>query len=976
MIPSGRPTSGQEKRQYLTQVKLDSYTHVNPVCFTTTLTQTFHNPNQDPLPHVRYTFPLFDGICVNSYTIEYAGQRISGIVQQNQDAKQTYQAAVDHGKTAGLLESMPAGVFAVTLGNVPEGDLIVNIVYGGELKHDASIDGLRYMLPTSIAPRYGDYPGAMVPANAISKGGISITVDIDMGGSAIRKIQSPSHPIAIASGSISTADQPATFSPSQASATLALHSAELGGDFILQISIDDVSKPQAVIERHPDIKGQRALMMTMVPRFSLPVSASEIVFIADQSGSMAGGKNTALVQALKVFLKSLPFSTKFNIIAFGTSYESLWPQSQAYNESNVETALAFVNGFRASRGSTELLKPITATFDQRFDDLPLEVMILTDGAIWKESPVFSYINSKLQSEPGKSDANARIFSLGIGSDVSHSLVEGIARAGNGFAQFVTQNEDTDSKVLRMLKGALYTHTKDYELEVHYQDDQEGCEDDFEIVEKVQHCLNIDDDESAESSEPPHKKQIVSFFSPSADIDELPERNSAQRYLHLPIFEPPKILQAPSTIPPLFPFNRSTVYLLLSPEACQKTVTAVTVRAKTVDGTPLEITVPVQATKAAAMGTSTVHLLAARKAIQDLEDGRGWLHAATVDSPTGTSERIKDKYPGRFDEMVEREAVRLGVNFQVAGRWTSFVAVQQANDREQVGSETRDDLQTATDLAHDQVSHSSGKRKNGAAGKIEEPTVTLSPAGHSNQLQRNRLVESGTSTTDVSVSTGLFDSATSSRYASSTISLTHRECGANSSTSGISAGMAPRGLASGRPRARQSTGGKAPRKQLCTSAARKSAPSSARPAPQISPDTLGAKVENAAIQAQPLARECAVQDHQPANPHVAKMYTLISMQSFVGAWVWSQALASFLEIDEQKFRELVSSYGARGVERETQIILATAMAVEWLRVKVPEKHDVWGMIVGKATTWLKGQIGERTRRGKKLHDVMELVKTYV
>jgi len=69
----------------------------------------------------------------------------AGLVVANhqQDvAKQTYQDAVDRGETAGLLESLPAGIFGVTLGNVPaKTDIIVDITYCGELKHDAAIDG-------------------------------------------------------------------------------------------------------------------------------------------------------------------------------------------------------------------------------------------------------------------------------------------------------------------------------------------------------------------------------------------------------------------------------------------------------------------------------------------------------------------------------------------------------------------------------------------------------------------------------------------------------------------------------------------------------------------------------------------------------------------------------------------------------------------------------------------------------------------
>ncbi|MGG6497651.1 UNVERIFIED_CONTAM: hypothetical protein NY603_32485, partial [Bacteroidetes bacterium 56_B9] len=85
-----------------------------------------------------------------------------------------------------------AGVFGVTLGNVPaQTELLVDITYCGELKHDAAIDGLRYTLPTSIAPRYGNYPGTVLSSN-VTATSMKITVDIDMGEkSALRKVQSP-----------------------------------------------------------------------------------------------------------------------------------------------------------------------------------------------------------------------------------------------------------------------------------------------------------------------------------------------------------------------------------------------------------------------------------------------------------------------------------------------------------------------------------------------------------------------------------------------------------------------------------------------------------------------------------------------------------------------------------------------------------------------------------------------------------------
>lgn len=673
-------------RYNLPQVRLKSHTNITSVCFTTTLQQTFSNTGKDPISQARYAFPLYDGVAVSKYTIKYGETTLQGVVQQKDVAKKTYDAAVERGETAGLLDKLPAGIFGVTIGNIsPETDIHVDIVYCGELKHDAAIDGLRYVLPTSIAPRYGDYPGELMGSTANSNGGISITVDVDMDQSAIRKLQSPSHPVAVSMGATSIDDAKAAFAPSKASVSLALGTTELAGDFVLQLLIDDISKPRMLVEKHPDLPN-RAIMATLVPKFNLETSLPEIVFIADQSGSMQGPKNAALVAALKIFIKSLPIGVRFNICAFGNSYKTLWPKSQAYNEANMTAAIDFVSTFSANYGGTELLKPVEAAFEHMLGDMPLEVMLLTDGEIWGEQELFSFINKQITDN----GANARVFALGIGSDVSHTLVEGVARAGNGFAQFVTQEEETDQKVVRMLKGALYPHLTNRTMEVHYTNKEKTVDtadhDDFELVEKVDYCLKLGGPNTrvSESTATDSKPKAISLFDDSADLDKPVQSENIDRYAHLPKFDVPKILQAPSEVPPLFPFNRTTVCLLLGPDAPQEPVSSITIRADSPQG-PLELTI--EATGTEVIGT-TVHQLAARRAVLELEEGRGWLQSAK----TGSGSLVKEEHKSRFDELVEQEAVRLGETFQVAGKWTSFVAVQadgsSSAEREAVQDESR------------------------------------------------------------------------------------------------------------------------------------------------------------------------------------------------------------------------------------------------------------------------------------------------
>lgn len=666
-----------------------SHTTITSICYTTVLRQTFANPSKITIPQARFTFPLYDGVAVGEYTITFGDTNLEGIFKRNETAKKIYRAAFDRGETAGLIEALPAGVFGVTLGNIPpKTDVLVKTTYCGELKHDAAIDGLRYTLPTSIAPRYGDYPGELLElqSTAMNDGGIAITVDVHMGKNTIRRIQSPSHPVAISMGSFTPAVD-AAFDPSKASAGLALGSAELAGDFILQLIMDNIQTPQAVIEQHPDLSS-RVLMATLVPRFDLGTIHPEIVFIADQSGSIQGFKNEALVSALHIFIKSLPVGVHFNICVFGSTYNLLWPKSQAYNQSNMETAIKFINTFSVNYGATELLNPVRAVFDQSLCDRPLELMLLTDGEIWHEKSLFECISERSKD----CEAGARVFALGIGDDVSHTLVEGVARSGNGFAQFVRQDEEAGTKVIRMLKGALWAHTTDYKIEVTYGDDIEEKHiiddgNEFEIIDRVEYRLNIEEDELEKLEKSAWKnndastglfglfsalRKPLSFFNLTADIDKPLKSDSEDRYAHLPPIEPPSILQAPCVLPPLFPFNRTTFHLLLGPNAPKKQVKAVTLKPTSPQG-PLELAIPV--TERATPGT-TIHQLAARKAIQELEEGRGWVHSAKV--PQGAL--VKDVCKTRFVELVEREGVRLRELYQVAGKWTSFVAMQDKDEK--------------------------------------------------------------------------------------------------------------------------------------------------------------------------------------------------------------------------------------------------------------------------------------------------------
>ncbi|KAL1410462.1 hypothetical protein Q8F55_004473 [Vanrija albida] len=981
------------EKKYLPIVGVDSHTNILSTTARTTLTQTFQNTSDAALQEVQYTFPLYDGVTVVGFTFTVAGVTTHGVVKERDEAKAEYKAAVDRGETAGLFEqSLDAGdVFATSIGNVPANETVtVKIDYVGVLKHDAQVDGIRLTIPTAVAPRYGSSDSYSTPAKLADEP-FKVTVDAEMAdGSVIKSIQSPSHTLTVNIGTTSTApDADPTFS--KASATLSLNSTSLDTDFIVQVVATKLGEPSAVLETHPTIPNQRAIMASLVPKFELPAEAPELVFVCDRSGSM-GGKIPDLKSALHVFLKSLPVGIKFNICSFGTRFDFLWDKSQTYSEKSLKAATQHVDTFDANYGGTEMYQPVEATFKQRYKDINLEVFLLTDGEIWDQERLFQLINDAVE----KSKGAVRVFTLGIGSGASSALVEGAARAGRGFSQSVADNEKMDKKVIRMLKGALTPHINDYTLEIKYDKPEkaayvksESDDDDFEIVDKVGDLV-IDDGASektvvgtARSTSP--VKKVISLFNKDHKSDDTikVDMNAV-----LPTIPVPKYLQTPNTIPPLFPFNRTTVYVLLSDTTPTRTPTSVILRA-TSDHGPLELEIPVTALD---HKQETIHQLAARDAVHDLEEGRGWLTKAT----DSNGKLIKNKYPSRFDDLVKREAVRLGVTYQVGGKWCSFVAIQDSTDGTKA-HEVGEAIQAHNDTLHG-VPVLKGKAKSswdfgaprkaasrrmrtGAAAPPPRAAAPLrfamaapgsparSPARQA-AAPASRLGSSGYSPT----SAGLFGSATAAPgFAPGFGGFGGGGAPPPPPPSGGLFGAAPAppplgGLFGSKP----AFGSAAPSANAFDAAAptiergyeSKLAPL-APPECAMDP-ALMAQYEKELLEAAaaPAYSPAAAADESAAvvetvvEKEVALptdiLGALIKLQTFEGNWSWGATLGRILGVSASEVgsqaAKVDAKYGGFGS------IPTTAATIAYFKKKLADDHEVWELVVEKAEAWLASQTG--------------------
>lgn len=919
----------------------------------TTLIQIFANPSDQTLEEVQYDFPLYDGVSVVGFKCHIGTRFLRSQVKTKDQATADFKQAVSNDQSAALLENENEGdVFKIRLGNVRAGEKVtVEITFVGDLRQDAQTDGVRYMLPNVIAPRYGSTVGGSNVTADIQ--GISITVDVLMDkDSIIRELQSPSHSIKASLGRISASDS-TTFEPSQASATLNLSKGNilLEKDFVLLRKADGLDEPRAIIESHPAIPGQRAVMATLVPKFNLPRANPEIVFVLDRSGSM-GGKIETLKSALKVFLKSLPVGICFNICSFGSRHQFLWPKSRVYDEASLQEAMILVEELAADFGGTNMTPAVEAVVENRLESKSLEVLLLTDGQIRNQEQLFNFVRQESKSRT----APARFFSLGIGDAASSALVEGIARNGNGISQSVLLDEELDRKVIRMLKGALYPHLYDCRLEVEYEGDLEN---DFEMVQGSETETQTEDEKTRSEllSQGEKPQNPISLFDEKFQDDTERSEPATER---LSTVDPPTILQAPYNIPALFPFIRASVYLLIDPQSPEQVPKALTFHATCSHG-PLKLQIPIQD-----IGNGeTIHHLASRKAVIELEEGHGWLSDAkdTAGNP------IQLLHPNTKKQLETSECQRLGLKYQVSGKYCSFIALEEDFDELSKGQPNK--VFEVTEQP-----------------KAENPAEMARVGGGPQMMQivasraRRPPAPSFGSVSAGNSFDNEFCAEPSSGGPALSQNMQNQFMGWGYGPSAASA-QAPSRLSRGAPAnaptppsSRRMFGQAVPTASLfgSASAANKRgelASALNSPPPPASSLFGSANAEGVQRFSAHSASPFGISDAQrfsgkPASPFgkpqstdpkspAERAHAIIGLQTFEGTWKWSKELFNLLDTDEHQVTKYMEEKLLRGQnmtpQSATGVLVATLLAMGFLKNKNADLKSTWELVYGKAEEWV-------------------------
>ena len=394
-----------------------------------TLTQIYRNLEADPVEAV-FSFPVPRDATLLDMWVELGDKKLTGRVVARGAARESYEEAVTDGDTAALLEELEPGLYHLSLGNLQAGETAVLRYRYAQLLYWQQ--GLRFALPTALAPRYGD-PAAsgldevQAPAvDMLAEYPFSFRMQVQ-GRLAGAAVESPSHAISVTNG------------PGTLKIALAGTQDTLDRDLVLNFALAEPLPPAAFVA--PD--GGKWVGLVSLPLPERRDSASQaprcIPILVDCSASMGGDSIAQARQALGHILDGLRPQDHFNIIRFGSHVEPLFPAPRPVTAESLEAARALLAGLDADLGGTEIGQALETAYAARLPDFGAQdLLLITDGEVWDAQSFVQRARA----------AGDRIFTVGVGHAVSEAFLRELADQTGGACELVAPGEAIAARIER------------------------------------------------------------------------------------------------------------------------------------------------------------------------------------------------------------------------------------------------------------------------------------------------------------------------------------------------------------------------------------------------------------------------------------------------------------------------------------------------------------------------------------------------
>ncbi|ONI82623.1 trypsin [Saccharothrix sp. ALI-22-I] len=439
---------------------VDVHAAITGLASRTTITQTFHNPHEDPL-EATYVFPLPARSAVTALRMEAADRVVEGVLKERAEARADYDQAIAAGRRAAIAEEERPGVFTTRVGNVMPGERVtVRLTLAGVLAYED--DAATFRLPLVVAPRY--IPGTPLPGGQVGDG---VAADTDVVPDASRispPVLLPGFPNPVRL-SLAVDVDTAGLPPATPSATL--HAtvteetatgfrvrvepgARVDRDFLLRLRFadDDVVRTSLAVRPDDDAQAGTFALTVLPPRAVEPARGRDVVLVLDRSGSMNGWKMVAARRAASRIVDSLHTHDRFAVLAFDNRVDTPAALPAGLVEAtdrNRYRAVEFLAELSA-RGGTEMLAPLRRAADLLGGDGDRErvLVLVTDGQVGDEDRLLRELATGL--------AGVRVHTVGIDRAVNEAFLQRLA-GPTGRCELV-ESEDRLDEAMRRIHGRI------------------------------------------------------------------------------------------------------------------------------------------------------------------------------------------------------------------------------------------------------------------------------------------------------------------------------------------------------------------------------------------------------------------------------------------------------------------------------------------------------------------------------------------
>jgi Ca-activated chloride channel family protein len=416
----------------------------------TQVEQVFENDTPYLLEGV-YFFPLPDNVSITEFAMWDGDKRLVGEVRSRDEARRIYNDIVRSRRDPALLEYAGKNLFQASVFPIqPHSDKKIELTYSQVLRNEGGTVAYRYPLGTGwqsqgfwVQPprpvplpwprRESEPENQQVRPGGSSSGQISAVVEISSK-AAIKGIYSPSHEIDVKRDG-------------ERKARLSFESR--GGaqtDFQLFYTLSNQDFGMSLLTyRDPGKDGFFLLLVS--PKAELDdreVSAKDVIFVLDTSGSMAEeGKMDRAKAALRHGVGSLNPRDRFNVISFAGEERLMSERLITADDEGKKQAGEFIERMRAT-GGTNINDALMAAFKQiQPGDRPQMVVLITDG---QPTVGETKAGGILANVKQANKADTRLFTFGVGYDVNTVLLDGLANENRGTVAYIEPKEDIEVKV--------------------------------------------------------------------------------------------------------------------------------------------------------------------------------------------------------------------------------------------------------------------------------------------------------------------------------------------------------------------------------------------------------------------------------------------------------------------------------------------------------------------------------------------------